>query len=614
MQAIKNADNFYNWRAFWNFNNASVAYVAFAPRTPQLGPAVIAGFDIDDRAWQYDFLSTLWSQGGCGWHQKTTQLRTANNVYNFKFWQYIDISYYFGHALLTVPPTMWTNAAHKNGVFSLGTLNLNNIDPTTILDAKHLHQTILALTDIAATLKFDGYLINFEKRDLQFVQPILTLMKSLSAKGLKIIWYDSPLSDGFANYLNEEAIPFLNTAGYFQSNYKWGYPYSSGFPEKSLQTLEKYHLAILNNHIFQTGDAYRDSFKINPQDICIPSDVNNHFTRFKDIFKNDKQTSYFTALGFFAPNWTMFGGNADPMTDTNVPDITAFEQSDAAYWEGSGMLGCGHTDFRNVSYFVKPRTVITSMPFYTNFNTGVGDRYYINGKVVSTGPWSHFTLQNILPTWQNVTIGNSRPKARAFFDYQDAYAGGSSWKIEDNTILQAPVTFKLFQTNLLASKNDEIDLVVKTSANEDIQLVVNQTQLLSASQKINLENGWRNFIYKLPTAMIVNEIDVAVIPAATGKININLGSLKIFKPGFLPIPQNQFATFVGSRLYWLPKNPGSSYRVYGKDQKGTYTLLNEVVNIMYDTHGNIFNGNVDFSQFISFLIQEVTTAGDFITQ
>lgn len=40
--------------------------------------------------------------------------------YAFYHWQYIDIFNYFTHNLVTIPPAVWTNVAHKHGVIVLG--------------------------------------------------------------------------------------------------------------------------------------------------------------------------------------------------------------------------------------------------------------------------------------------------------------------------------------------------------------------------------------------------------------------------------------------------------------------------------------------------------------
>src|SRR5436189_2722504 len=89
---------------------ASVAEVLLAQRPALTGMSSLAGFDNGD--WQYDPFFTEWSQGGTG----QSDTRTAANVYNFSFWQYLDISYYFGHQLVIIPPTVWTNTNPWNNL------------------------------------------------------------------------------------------------------------------------------------------------------------------------------------------------------------------------------------------------------------------------------------------------------------------------------------------------------------------------------------------------------------------------------------------------------------------------------------------------------------------
>ncbi len=40
--------------------------------------------------------------------------------YAFYHWEYIDIFNYFSHQMVSIPPAVWTNAAHKHGVLSIG--------------------------------------------------------------------------------------------------------------------------------------------------------------------------------------------------------------------------------------------------------------------------------------------------------------------------------------------------------------------------------------------------------------------------------------------------------------------------------------------------------------
>jgi endo-beta-N-acetylglucosaminidase D len=52
----------------------------------------------------------------------STQGGTIDNLYAFDHWQYADDAYYFRHSLVSVPPVVWTNAAHRNGVRMLGVI------------------------------------------------------------------------------------------------------------------------------------------------------------------------------------------------------------------------------------------------------------------------------------------------------------------------------------------------------------------------------------------------------------------------------------------------------------------------------------------------------------
>lgn len=59
------------------------------------------------------------------WLSSVSSLRfvqgtNAEAPYAFYHWQYIDIFNYFSHHLVTIPPAVWTNAAHKHGVIVIG--------------------------------------------------------------------------------------------------------------------------------------------------------------------------------------------------------------------------------------------------------------------------------------------------------------------------------------------------------------------------------------------------------------------------------------------------------------------------------------------------------------
>ena len=45
---------------------------------------------------------------------------------------------------------------------------------------------------------------------------------SRSIQVQRVIWSNAPVSGGYANELNFEAVPFLQAAGYFHTHYCWG--------------------------------------------------------------------------------------------------------------------------------------------------------------------------------------------------------------------------------------------------------------------------------------------------------------------------------------------------------------------------------------------------------
>lgn len=95
---------------------------------------------------------------------------------------------------MTIPPTVWTNACHKNGVLSLGTIFLNasesegkftDEDVRAVLTKKpanpdrkkiYLEEAIQTLSDIAKYFGFDGYLVNLEDEIPDLIPGMLTLL------------------------------------------------------------------------------------------------------------------------------------------------------------------------------------------------------------------------------------------------------------------------------------------------------------------------------------------------------------------------------------------------------------------------------------------------------
>lgn len=58
------------------------------------------------------------------------------------------------------------------------------------------------------------------------------------------------------------------------------------------------------------------------------------------------------------------------------------------------------SNFNGVANYIAERSVVRGDTFYTNFNTGHGLEYKLNGELSNSSEWSNINLQDILPTWQ----------------------------------------------------------------------------------------------------------------------------------------------------------------------------------------------------------------------
>eukprot|EP01119_Soliformovum_irregulare_P002027 TRINITY_DN1205_c2_g1_i1.p1 TRINITY_DN1205_c2_g1~~TRINITY_DN1205_c2_g1_i1.p1 ORF type:complete len:459 (+),score=149.38 TRINITY_DN1205_c2_g1_i1:171-1379(+) len=159
---------------------------------------------------------------------------TIGNAYNFNFWQHLDIFCYFSHERVTIPPSAWTNVAHRHGVQMIGTF-ITEWEQGAIENALLLQDIEFYADKLVAIMtyyQFDGWLINIETKleDSKAAEKMRDFVRILTEKSHAsdpkslIIWYDSVLETGelkWQNHLNASNRIFFDACDGIFLNYNW---------------------------------------------------------------------------------------------------------------------------------------------------------------------------------------------------------------------------------------------------------------------------------------------------------------------------------------------------------------------------------------------------------
>jgi hypothetical protein len=433
-----------------------VATVPLATRAvgPAPGaPSMLVGLDNGPRA--FWAVSDGFAQGRSGLVGGVS----TGNVYNFDHWQYVDGLYYYFHDTVSVPPTQWVNAGHRNGVPVFGTVtgdcDVCGIQATKLFSAANYQKTVQKLYDYAVAYGFDGWVIDMEG-DFRPGPTVLAAVKELSAMVLpdhqpvRVAVYHA---GEYALEPNGAMLPYFEAGADWQADYDLG-DVPSSYPMNTYQTLRAIGLES------QRFRAYWSSYVYNYQAGCTPGE---HTTttqiwngnpgspghpeqclNSQDLFNDQRsivpsppatQPRYYTSTGLFAPEWTYFGNLPDPTAGqvaVGPVSRTLVHAADDAQWVGADVRYSGQSCARSgtdnaVSSLITPRSVLGGLPFVTNFNEGEGDVYAIDGKLVQNQPWNNLSAQDILPTWYCAQGGDLvATPTYATEDDADAFNGGSA--------------------------------------------------------------------------------------------------------------------------------------------------------------------------------------------
>ncbi|MFD0620079.1 dockerin type I domain-containing protein [Paenibacillus sp. GCM10027629] len=428
-------------------------------------------------------------------------------LYLFNFWQYVDYTaswhgvvtnptpdslfnpeadwwqreYEFG--VLNIPNPAYTNAAHKNGVKSIGCIFFprnEHTDDFIYKDKNGRFPVADKLVEIAKYYGFDGYFVNAEEALPASFMPVYEdFIRSMTSQGIYIQVYASnrygqnnQSSWGSIDYYNKDASVFSNWIKDPTDQTVAAHSlYMNPDPSKanvdgSVASMKALGLDPRNT-VFNTLEAGQTGFSgtrgalYNTYDEnLVPrtgiaslgaSTVFDHLD--EQLFGHsgpNKYTEnrrgnpeYYKYIAQRERTWFSGAANAPTynggkgtlasagmtqnqlaqavLTATPDPVKTANDPN-----RGKPNQGQQYKTWPGLAAYISERSVIDGSNFYTYFNTGHGMEYYIDGKVSNPNEWANINIQDILPTWQ-WWIDTDGTRLKVDFDYGKKYSSGYNY-------------------------------------------------------------------------------------------------------------------------------------------------------------------------------------------
>ncbi|MFC9246172.1 hypothetical protein ACFT7S_19855 [Streptomyces sp. NPDC057136] len=489
-----------------------------------------------------------------------------NDVFSrrlLRFWQYTDLyGSWHGmpvagspvdepvHGLINLPNPAYTDAAHRNGVKSLGCW----FWPRTGAFADYLDQRADGsfpvadkLIEMAGYFGFDGYFINQEAEtpaaEAAKLMEMLTYLRAQAPEGFHVQWYDTIMVNGkldYQNQLNDKNAPWIQHDGTPVNNSLFANYWmpDAAQVETSRTTAEKlgldpyevvYHGTENEKYgynppydtrlVFPEGGEARTSWAL----------FGTHFAwdRYPDRENPDAQGAVFQRERRY---WS--GPNEDP-THTGRTEYVPWPYED----DGKPRDADNHLKWDGVAHYIAERSTIGSFPFVTRFNTGHGRAFFLAGKHASSREWNNASIQDTLPTWQFWTrSGGAGDPLAVDYDYAKAYDGGSSLKISGTLGPDNPTTVRLFKTALRPMGGETVSVTYTTgragrASGLEIGLVLQDTPDTFAWLPVGATKGpdWNTAAIALDrfAGRTIAAIGLRVSDAQQGPYAVNIGELAL---------------------------------------------------------------------------------------
>ncbi len=384
-------------------------------------------------------------------------------TYAFNYWQYTDSFVYWSgsqEGLVVCPTGEFTDAAHTNGVPVVATLGFPWGTGTGYVEqVREFVQKAEdgsfpvadKLIEVMDYYGFDGYFFNQESygcgpEEGKLIDEMMRYMHK-KRPDMLISWYDSMLPNGGVNYqdaVNDSNKQFMTPSAdgtqaidEFFMNYNWyeSHVNTTINTMKSIGRSQFDAFAGFNVQANVYGDRLRDHLLVDEDGVTRLSlalyYANQTMTLAKDgeNFHETEQAYYVNAKG-------------DPR-DTSVDVANPSEQT----WAG-------------MSRFFADKSPVTSAPFVTDFNTGHGKSFFVDGVKSKDTQWSYQSNQDVLPTWTWI-IDSQGEKLTGGYDFNDAWNGGNSIKFSGKLTANKANDIMLYSTKVPVEKGMKLGLTYK---------------------------------------------------------------------------------------------------------------------------------------------------------
>ncbi|WP_327640586.1 hypothetical protein OHB24_20020 [Kribbella sp. NBC_00482] len=429
-------------------------------------------------------LSTLsLDDAGTIYEGRNQPIGLEGHVYTQRFWPYIDVwGTWHGQVLPSVPSDVvadpsapgrnygvidipnpgWTEAAHKNGVRTIG----GWFWPRTGVDfGEFLVQAADGsfpvgdkLIEIRRYFGFDGLFIN-QEASITAAQAtkLRDLFRYLKAEDpdFYLQYYDADLPNGdldYQNMLNQKNVPWLGTPGdpivdSIFINYGW--PYVDADLSGSARTATA---AGFDPREVAFAGVEHQQGGFNPEE-C-----------FTDYAHPGRPGPISVALFVEDQYWATAANSGATTTPEGRAKYRDLEQR---FWSGptgnpatSGRIEPRTPPYRTdvlnykrwdgIAHGIVERSPYGALPIVTAFNIGVGSTFYLDGKQVRDGGWDNQGCADRALTWQYWTDG-----VTVTLDESTAYEGAHSLALSGNGVVH------LFKTDIRQTDHTEIRVVAQ---------------------------------------------------------------------------------------------------------------------------------------------------------